>query len=103
MPVPRDAGLKPGATLKAKRKSRFLVAMLLGMTTKTNERESPRAAQARRAPWATKAGPTLQKGWGTRLPTVWGIGHIARMLFVGNYLWANSGVYQAIDGRSSYP
>src|ERR1700732_2947200 len=34
--------------------------MLLGMTTKTNERESPRAPQQRRAPWATKAGPTLQ-------------------------------------------
>jgi hypothetical protein len=50
----KDAGLKPGATLKAKRKSRFLVAMLLRMTTKTNERESPRAPQQRRAPWATQ-------------------------------------------------
>jgi hypothetical protein len=36
-------------------------------------------------------------------PAGGGVGHIARMPFPGSYLWGNSAVYEAIDGRSSYP
>jgi len=46
----------------------------------------------------------LRRAAGRGLPLpCGGIGHIARMPFPGSYLWANSAVYQAMDGRSSYP
>jgi len=100
----KNAGLKPGATLKAKRKSRFLVAMLLGMTTKTKDGEKPQSrASAARTLGHKRQDPPFRKGGAPGYALYGGIGHIARMPFPGSYLWANSAVYQAMDGRSSYP